>query len=95
MHVQKPISVNVVEDQAMVAAARKNKRVVQVGTRRHSTPHLVEARNTIVREGKLGKVGLVEVYCYYHMRAKKNPADNAPPEHLDYKMWTGPAPMRP
>src|SRR5207245_118988 len=77
--VQKPISVDVVESQAMVAAARKRKRVVQVGTQRRSTPHLVEARNTIVKEGKLGKVGLVEVYCYYHMRAQENPPDTAPP----------------
>src|SRR5215470_13466695 len=95
VYVQKPISVDVVEGQAMVAAARKHKRVVQVGTQRRSTPHLVEARDRIVREGKLGTVGLVEVYCYYHMRARENPPDTAPPASLDYEMWTGPAPMRP
>jgi predicted dehydrogenase len=95
IYVQKPISVDVVEGQAMVAAARKYKRVVQVGTQRRSTPHLVEARETIVREGKLGKIGLVEIYCYYHMRTRENPPDTAPPEYLDYEMWTGPAPMRP
>ena len=95
VYVQKPISVDVVEGEAMVAAARKHKRVVQVGTQRRSTPHLVEARDTIVKTGKLGKVGLVEVYCYYHMRARENPPDTRPPEHLDYEMWTGPAPMRP
>jgi predicted dehydrogenase len=95
VYVQKPISVDVVEGQSMLAAARKYKRVVQVGTQRRSTPHLVEARDTIIREGKLGKVGLVEVYCYYHMRAQENPADTAPPASLDYEMWTGPAPMRP
>ena len=39
--VQKPISVDVVEGQAMLAAARKYKRVVQVGMQRRSTPHLV------------------------------------------------------
>src|SRR6476619_5114419 len=56
--VQKPISVDVVEGQAMVAAARKHKRVVQVGTQRRSTPHLIEARNDIIKEGKLGNVAL-------------------------------------
>ena len=95
VYVQKPISVDVVEGQAMVAAARKHKRVVQVGTQRRSTPHLVEARDTIIREGKLGRVALVEIYCYYHMRTRENPPDTAPPEYLDYEMWTGPAPMRP
>ncbi len=95
VYVQKPISVDVMEGRAMLAAARKHGRVVQVGTQRRSTPHLVEARDRIVREGKLGKVGLVEIYCYYPMGSRQNPPDTAPPAYLDYEMWTGPAPMRP
>jgi predicted dehydrogenase len=93
--VQKPVSVDVVEAQAMLAAARKYKRVVQVGMQRRSTPHLVQARDRIIREGRLGTIGLVEIYCYYHMRARENPPDTPPPEYLDYDLWTGPAPMRP
>jgi predicted dehydrogenase len=93
--VQKPISVDVVEGQAMLAAARKYKRVVQVGLQRRSTPHLVHARDRVIREGRLGTIGLVEIYCYYHMRARENPGDEPPPSHLDYDMWTGPAPLRP
>jgi predicted dehydrogenase len=93
--VQKPISVDVVEGQAMLAAARKYKRVVQVGMQRRSTPHLIHARDRVIREGRLGTIGLVEIYCYYPMRARENPPDQAPPPHLDYEMWTGPAPMRP
>jgi predicted dehydrogenase len=95
VYVQKPISVDIVEGQAMVAAARKHKRVVQVGTQRRSTPHLIEARDRILREEKLGRIGLVEIYCYYHMRARENPPDTDPPDYLDYEMWTGPAPLRP
>jgi predicted dehydrogenase len=95
VYVQKPISVDVAEGQAMVAAARKNKRVVQVGTQRRSTPHLMEAKERVIQEGKLGKIGLVEVYCYYHMRAGDKPSPTDVPEYLDYEMWTGPAPMRP
>src|SRR5258706_7984324 len=79
VYVQKPISVDIAEGQAMLAAARKHNRVVQVGTQRRSTPHLAEARDRIVREGKLGKVALVEIYCYYHMRSTENPPDTAPP----------------
>ena len=93
--VQKPISVDVVEGQAMLAAARKYKRVVQVGLQRRSTPHLVRARDRVIREGRLGTIGLVDIHCYYHMRATANPPDSAPPDDLDYEMWTGPAPMRP
>jgi predicted dehydrogenase len=95
VYVQKPISVDVVEGQAMVAAARKHGRVVQVGTQRRSTPHIIEARDRVVKDGKLGRVGLVEIYCYYHMGARDNPPDTQPPANLDYEMWTGPAPMRP
>lgn len=94
VYVQKPISTDVIEGQAMVAAARKYNRVVQVGTQRRSTPHLVEARK-LVQSGLLGKVNYVDLYCYYHMRAKANPPDEAPPANLDYEFWTGPAPLRP
>lgn len=93
IYVQKPIGVDVVECQAMLAAARKYKRVVQVGTQRRSTPHLIEARN-LIKEGKLGRIGMVELYCYGR-RGIQNPADSTPPDYLDYEMWTGPAPMRP
>jgi len=95
MYMQKPISLDVVEGEAMLAAARKYKRVVQIGTQRRSTPHLMEAKERYLDSGKLGNIGLVEIYCYYHMRATENPPDAKPPENLDYEMWTGPAPMRP
>lgn len=95
IYVQKPISVDVREGQAMLAAARRHNRVVQVGTQRRSTPHLIEARDSIIREGRLGTIGHVEICCYYHMRNRSNPPDIQPPAHLDWEMWTGPAPMRP
>ena len=95
VYVEKPISTDVVEAQAMLAAARKYKRVVQVNMQRRSTPHLIEARDRVIKAGKLGKVAYAEICCYYHMRARGNPPDTPPPEHLDYEMWTGPAPMRP
>src|SRR5947209_17652314 len=95
VYVQKPISADVAEGAAMLAAARQHGRVVQVGTQRRSTPHLVEAREQIIKEGRLGKVALVEIYCYYHMRNNGNPPDTTPPANLDYEFWTGPAPMRP
>jgi predicted dehydrogenase len=95
IYCQKPISVDIVEGQAMLAAARKYNRVVQIGTQRRSTPHLVEAKQQFIDDGKLGKIAHVEICCYYHMRATDNPPDTDPPANLDYEMWTGPAPMRP
>jgi predicted dehydrogenase len=95
VYVEKPISADVVEGHAMLAAARKYNRVVQVNMQRRSTPHLVEARQKVIEEGRLGKIAHVEICCYYHMRARGNPPDTAAPENLNYDMWTGPAPMRP
>lgn len=95
VYVQKPISVDVMEGEAMVAAARKYNRVVQVGTQRRSTPHFIEAKKNIIDAGLLGKVSHVEMCCYYHMRNNGNPPVQPVPEWFDYDMWTGPAPLRP
>lgn len=93
--VQKPISVDVMEGKAMLDATRKHNRVVQVVTQRRSTPHLVEARDRVIKEGRLGKVGHVEICCYYHMRNNDSPPETAVPDFFDYELWTGPAPKRP
>ncbi|MGQ9650977.1 MAG: Gfo/Idh/MocA family protein [Phycisphaerae bacterium] len=95
VYVQKPISVDIAEGVAMVAAARKHQRVVQVGTQRKSTPHLIDCKKNVVEAGLLGKVGHVEACCYFHMRANDNSPPQPVPEYLDYEMWTGPAPLRP
>lgn len=98
VYLQKPISVDVVEGQAILAAARKHNRVVQIGTQRRSTPHLIEARDNIIKADKLGRVAHVEICCYWHMRSRTTLADapdTTAPAHLDYEMWTGPAPLRP
>ncbi len=95
IYCQKPISVDVAEGQAMLKAARKHNRVVQIGTQRRSTPHLIEARDRVIKEGLLGKISHVEICCYYHMRSRDNSPSIEPPENLDYEMWAGPAPKLP
>lgn len=95
LYLQKPISVDVIEGEAILAAARRLGRVVQVGTQRRSTPHLIDAREKVIKTGMLGKIGLVETYCYYHMRTRGQFPPIDPPENLDWDAWTGPAPMRP
>jgi predicted dehydrogenase len=95
VYCQKPISRDVQEGEAMLDAARKLKRVVQIGTQRKSTPHLIEVKKQVVEAGLLGKVGAVDMCCYFHMRANGNPPLEAVPDFFDYEMWTGPAPLRP
>ncbi len=98
VYCEKPTGVDVIESQAMVAAARKYNRIVQVNTQRRSTPHLVEAKNEIVDAGLLGKIQKVEVGVWWHMRNRMTLAqapDISAPDSLDFETWTGPAPMQP
>jgi hypothetical protein len=95
VYCQKPISADVAEGEAMLDAARRLKRVVQIGTQRRSTPHWIEAKKQIVDAGLLGKIGLVEMCCYYQMRSNENRPVQPVPDFIDYDMWTGPAPLRP
>ena len=95
VYLQKPISVDVIEGEAVVAAARKHGRVIQVGTQRRSTPHLMEAKRLFIDSGAIGKVHHAEMFCYYHMRRNATPPLQPVPEHFDYDFWSGPAPLRP
>ena len=80
VYVQKPISVDVVEGQAMLAAARKHKRVVQVGTQRRSTPHLVDARDRVIRRGPARQDRpRRDLLLLPHARATSNPPDTSRP----------------
>src|SRR6266478_4733385 len=79
VYCQKPISRDVREGEAMLDAARKLKRVVQIGTQRKRTPHLIEAKKQIVEAGVLGKIGQVDMCCYFQMRANGNPPQEPVP----------------
>src|SRR4026208_1418184 len=79
VYVQKPISYDVVEGQAMVAAARKYKRTVQVGLERRSTPHILEARDRYIKSGALGKIAYVDIHSYYGSGRTFPAATPAPP----------------
>ena len=92
---QTPVGIDVVEGQAILATARRLSKVCQVGTHHRSTPHLIDAKEKIIDAGLLGDIGMVEIFCYNHLRSESNPADTVPPVNLDYNMWTGPAPMKP
>jgi len=94
VYVEKPGSHNPHESELMVAAARKHKRVVQLGNQRRSWPWVVEAMQAL-RAGELGKVFFARAWYTNHRgsigHGKKAPA----PDWLDYQLWQGPAPERP
>ncbi|MEO6992066.1 MAG: Gfo/Idh/MocA family oxidoreductase, partial [Lacunisphaera sp.] len=97
IYLEKPIGVDVLEGEAMVAAARKYHRVVQVNTQRRSNPLYLEARDKYMRSGRLGKIGLVQCYSYLGIEGwSAGPIPDAPvPAHLDYEAFAGPAPKLP
>ncbi|GAA0554543.1 putative dehydrogenase [Rhizomicrobium palustre] len=94
VYLEKPITVDIAEGKALVTAARKYNRVVQVGTQRRASPPHAEACK-LVRSGELGKVGMVELYGLYHQRPAKFSPVVAPPKTLDWDFYCGPAPLVP
>src|SRR5262249_27469130 len=95
VYVQKPISGDVLEGEAMVAAARKHKKVVQVGSQRHSTAPRIGAKHNVAEAGLLGNVGRVAILCHLPPRANGNPAKRPGPDWLDCAMWPRAAPLGP
>ncbi len=94
VYVEKPISHNAFEGQQMVAAARRYKRVVQVGTQSRSVPHYREAIE-LLRCGRIGKVHMAKAWNSQLRRRVPAVADSPVPSGLDWEIWQGPAPERP
>ena len=94
VYVEKPIGHTIMEGRAMVNAARKYNRVVQVGTHRRVSPHNKSGME-FLRSGKAGKIGMVRAFVHYGGGAGEVTPDSEPPKGLDWDAWCGPAPMRP
>jgi predicted dehydrogenase len=96
LYVEKPLAHNIYEGRKMVEAARRNKRIVQMGTQQRSGAHFQEAVK-LVRDGKIGKVGRVHSWNHGNSspRGIGNPRDAAAPAGLDWDMYLGPAPKVP
>src|SRR5438093_997815 len=91
VYVEKPLAHNIKEGRAMVAAARRHDRVVQMGAQQRSAPHYAEAAR-IIRSGELGPVRFVRIWNYtnvFPMCSGRDP-DSDPPEGVDWDMYLGP-----
>jgi len=93
VYVEKPLSITIREGRRMVEAARRNQRIVQVGTHRRSSELYAELAELIASD-KIGKVTVSRAYRLSNMypagMGKAKPAK--PPEDLDWQMWLGPRP---
>jgi predicted dehydrogenase len=95
VYVEKPISHNVWEGRQLVQAARKYKRIMATGTQNRSDRAVVPGIK-FLKEGNLGEVKLVRGYCYNRRKSTgKVDSPQQAPDHCDYNLWAGPAPMKP
>jgi len=94
VYVEKNASLNIWESRKMVEAARKYKRIVQVGFQNRSAAYGLTARDYIA-EGKLGKVIAVKCYNMTGGSGWTEQPETPVPSWLDWEQWQGPAVARP
>ena len=94
VYTEKPDGHDVEESLRMMQAARKHRRVVQLGTHARSAPHLHQAAEYL-RSGAIGRVHYATSWESARQGSLGRPADRAVPAGVDYDMWLGPAPKRP
>ena len=95
---EKPLARTIVEQQAIVKAVQKNKRIWQTGSWQRSERHFRYA-SEIVRNGLIGKIKRVEVGLpdghSDFAKTKDKTAITPPPPELNWEMWIGPSRMEP
>ncbi|MFK8111330.1 MAG: Gfo/Idh/MocA family protein [Rubripirellula sp.] len=94
VYVEKPCSHTPEEGELAVAAARKNKRIVQMGTQRRSWPGIVEAIDKL-HEGAIGKVLYARTWYNNRRPSIGVGKQTDAPDWLDWRLWQGPTTDRP
>jgi predicted dehydrogenase len=100
VYVEKPVSHNVFEGRAAVAAARKYNRIVQHGTQSRSDPKW-RATAELAKSGKYGKLLISRGLVYKWGVGQSTRTDigykptKSAPAELDFNIWLGPAPQQP
>lgn len=95
VYVEKPLAQSIAEGRAMVNAARKYDRIVQMGTQQRSAKHFQEAVE-VVRSGVLGQITYCRTWNWdYDMPNGVGKGNEKLPDGVDYDLWLGPAPKTP
>lgn len=93
-YVEKPCSHNAWEGEQLVAAARKHKKCVQMGSQRRSSDKIQKAVQ-LVHDGQIGEVWYSRSW-YANLRGPIGKGtEMSVPDHIDYDQWQGPAPRKP
>jgi len=90
-YVEKPISHEIAEGAALVAAAKKYRKICQVGTQCRSNPAIRDAM-AFLHQGGIGEVKLARGLCYKRRRSIGPKGDYPIPPEVDFNLWSGPAP---
>jgi predicted dehydrogenase len=94
VYVEKPLTLFVREGRWMMTAARRYRRVVQVGTQQRSGRHYADAMK-LLQDGHIGKIHTVRMGSFRNvMPGFGAPPDSDPPADMNYDLWLGPAPQR-
>ncbi len=91
VYIEKPISHNIHEGRALVAAAKKYGRVFQTGTQCRSSTACQEAVDFIA-SGGIGDVKFARGLCYKRRPSIGALGDYPVPDNVDFELWCGPAP---
>jgi len=89
-YIEKPISHNIHEGQALVAAAKKYNRVCQTGTQCRSHAAIKNAIR-FIEDGGIGEVKFARGLCYKRRRSIGQLGDYPAPKGVDFSLWSGPA----
>lgn len=93
VYAEKPLTLYIGEGRALVKAARKYRRVVQVGSQQRSM-EMNQMACRLVREGGLGKLKLVQGVNYPSSSPIPQLPDDPMPEKFNWDVWLAQAPMR-
>ncbi len=94
VYVEKPVSHNIDEGRAMVAAAKRFNRIVQCGTQSRSMTHIQTAVR-LLHEGVIGKVYMARGLCFKRRPSIGRTPVEAVPPGVDWDRFLGPAAYRP
>jgi len=93
IYCEKPIAYDIREGRAMVDAARRSDRIVQIGFQRRESK-VFRAVKEFIASGRAGRIVQVDAQIHYNA-APKDPTPQAPPAALDWDLWCGPGPKIP
>ncbi len=93
IYCEKPLAYDVREGEAMVAAAQRAGRIVQIGFQRRQSPAFQQVRDYL-QSGGPGRIIQVEAQINYRADMK-DATPQEPPASLDWDLWCGPAPKLP